>query len=131
MKVLFDHNLSPRIARCLQALMGADHEIVALRDKFKPSTKDIEIINALSAQGGWIFISGDRRITRNKAEKHAFQSSKIIGMFLSSGLYKSPTLKQVERLIVLWPAIEIIANNVSAGSMFELPMKTTKLSSIK
>ncbi|KSV87127.1 hypothetical protein N181_19565 [Sinorhizobium fredii USDA 205] len=34
MKVLFDHNLSPRLARGLQALMGDEHEIVALRDKF-------------------------------------------------------------------------------------------------
>lgn len=131
MKVLFDHNLSPRIARALQALMGGEHEIVALKDKFAPNIKDVELISELSSEGGWVFVSGDRRITRNRAEKSAFQSSKIIGMFLSSGLYKSTVLKQAERLIVLWPTIETVSKNVSGGSMFELPMKSTKLSPLK
>ena len=43
MKLLVDHNLSPRIARCLQALFE-EHEIVALRDKFPPNTDDADWI---------------------------------------------------------------------------------------
>lgn len=131
MKVLFDHNLSPRIARALQALMGDGYEIVALKDKFPANIKDVDLIAALSGEGGWVLISGDRRITRNRAEKTAFQSSKIIGMFLSPGLYKSPVMKQAERLIALWPTIETVSKNVSGGSMFELPVKSNKLSSLK
>lgn len=111
--------------------MGDDHEIVALRDKFPPNIKDVDLIAELSKQGGWIFISGDRRITRNRAEKAAFQSSKLVGMFLSQGLYKSSVLKQAERLIALWPAIGTVAGNVSGGAMFELPMKSSKLSPLK
>ncbi|MFN4167399.1 MAG: hypothetical protein ACK4HD_03770 [Pannonibacter phragmitetus] len=129
--MLFDHNLSPRIPRALQALMGDGIEIIALKEKFNPSIKDIDLITALNREGGWVLISGDRRITRNKTEKSAFQSSKIIGMFLSSGLYKSPVLKQAERLIALWPAIESIAANVAPGSMFELPLKSLKPSSLR
>ncbi|KSV87126.1 hypothetical protein N181_19560 [Sinorhizobium fredii USDA 205] len=91
----------------------------------------MDLIGELSKQGGWVFISGDRRITRNRAEKQAFQSSKIVGMFLSAGLYKSTVLKQAERLIALWPVIETVAGNVSGGSMFELPMKSSKLSALK
>ena len=131
MKVLFDNNLSPRLARALQALMGEGYEIVALKEKFRADIKDVDLIAELSRQGGWIFISGDRRITRNRAEKMAFQSSKIIGMFLSSGLYKSPVMKQAERLIALWPTIETVSRNVSGGAMFELPMKSTKLAPLK
>jgi hypothetical protein len=130
-KVLFDNNLSPRLARCLQALMGDEHEIVALRDRFPMNTKDIDLIAELSRQGGWIMISGDRRITRNKAERQAFQNSRIIGMFLSPGLYKAPILKQAERLIALWPSIEKVAAGVTGGSMFELPMTSLKISSLK
>lgn len=111
--------------------MGNEHEIVALKDKFSPSIKDVDLIEALSREGGWILVSGDRRITRNRAEKNAFQSSKIIGMFLSPGLYKSPVMKQAERLIALWPTIETVSRNVSGGSMFELPMKSTKISPLK
>ncbi|WP_077067065.1 PIN-like domain-containing protein [Pseudorhizobium marinum] len=131
MKVLFDHNLSPRIARAIQALTVSEHEVVALKDRFPVNIKDVDLIAELSRQGGWILISGDRRITRNRAEKAAFQSSKIIGMFLSSGLYKAPVMKQAERLISLWPTIETVSKNVSGGSMFELPMKSSKLSPLK
>ena len=93
--------------------------------------RDIDLIAELSRQGGWIMISGDRRITRNKAEKQAFQNSRIIGMFLSPGLYKAPVLKQAERLIALWPSIEKVAGSVTGGSMFELPMTSLKISSLK
>lgn len=111
--------------------MGDGYEIVALKDKFPPDIKDVDLIAELSREGAWVFISGDRRITRNRAEKNAFQSSKIIGMFRSSGLYKAPVMKQAERLIALWPTIETISKNVSGGAMFELPMKSTKLSPLK
>ncbi|WP_075292161.1 DUF5615 family PIN-like protein [Pararhizobium arenae] len=131
MKVLFDHNLSPRLARSLQALFPDEHEIVALKDKFPPTIKDVDLIAELSKQGGWVLISGDRRITRSKAEKRAFHNSKVIGMFLSAGLYKAPVLKQAERLIALWPVIETVAGSVSGGAMFELPMKSTKLGPLK
>ncbi|MEK1933949.1 MAG: hypothetical protein AAAC47_30020 [Pararhizobium sp.] len=93
--------------------------------------KDVELIAELSNQGGWIFISDDRRITRNKAEKRAFQNSRIVGMFLSAGLYKAPVLKQAERLIALWSGIETLAGIVTGGSMFELPMKSSKLAAFK
>lgn len=111
--------------------MGEEHEIVALRDRFPTNTKDIDLIAELSRQGGWVMISGDRAITRNKAEKHALRNSRIIGMFLSPGLYKAPVLKQAERLIALWPSIENVAGSVTGGSMFELPMTSLKISPLK
>jgi hypothetical protein len=130
-KAIFDHNLSPRLARALQALVGDGHTIIALKDKFPPDIKDVDLIGQLSADGTWVFISGDRRITRNKAERTVFRASKLIGMFLSKGLYKSPVLRQAERLISLWTTIETVASKVSGGSMFELPMKSQKLNPIK
>jgi predicted nuclease of predicted toxin-antitoxin system len=130
-KAIFDHNLSPRLARSLQALMGDRYEIVALRDKYPVDIKDIDLINRLSLEGTWVFVSGDRRITRNKAEKAVFRSSKLIGMFLSSGLYKAPVRKQAERLIGLWETIETVSKSVSGGAMFEIPMKSQKLGTIR
>lgn len=52
-------------------------------------------------------------------------------MFLSAGLYKAPVLKQAERLIALWSGIETVAGIVTGGSMFELPMKSSKLAAFK
>ncbi|MBE7157363.1 MAG: hypothetical protein INR62_02805 [Rhodospirillales bacterium] len=131
MKVIFDHNLSPALAHALQALFRHEHKIIALRDKFPADISDVDWISALSRDGQWVVISGDRRITRNRAEYTAFRRSRLIGMFLSAGLYKAPVIKQAERLLFLWTTIETVAGTVEGGAMFELPMSSTKLKQIK
>ena len=70
MKVFFDHNLSFTLARALQGLFNDEHEVVALIDKFPRDISDADWIRNLSNEGHWIVISGDRRITRNHAERH-------------------------------------------------------------
>lgn len=130
MKVLIDENLPPALARALNALFADDHEVKHLREFFGPGVKDSEWIPTLSREGRWVVISGDRRITRNKAEYHAFRNSRLIGFFLSAGLYKAPLVKQAERILALWPGIEKLAATVQGGAMFELPMKSTRISQL-
>ncbi|MGE0008613.1 MAG: hypothetical protein AB7S92_23920 [Parvibaculaceae bacterium] len=131
MKVIFDHNLSPRLARALHAFFSGEHEIISLRDRFDSSIKDVDLIRALSSEGNWVFVSGDRRITRNKAEREAFRNSRLIGLFMSSGLYKAREIKKLERLLALWETIEKAVSIVQPGAMFELPMKAVQLKQIK
>ncbi|UCI33221.1 hypothetical protein [Mesorhizobium sp. B4-1-4] len=131
MKVLVDENLSPALAHSLNALFVGEHEIVHIREKFGPGVKDIEWISHLSTQGRWVVISGDRRITRNKVEYAAFRSSRLVGFFLSKGLYKAPVTKQMERLLALWSTIEKQSEIVAGGAMFELPMKSTRIEQLK
>ena len=59
MNVLFDHNLSFRLAHALAALLSDQHTIVALKDKFPIDIDDVAFIAALSREGHWIVISGD------------------------------------------------------------------------
>ncbi len=125
MKVLFDHNLSFRLARALDAVVGDQHDVKALIDKFKPDVTDIEWISALNSEGHWIVISGDRRITRNRAERSAFQSSRLTGFFMSPGLKKAPVLKQLERLCALWDNIIVLSTAAQPGGLYELPMKSS------
>lgn len=96
MKVLVDENLSPALARALNELFSGDHEVVHIRARFGPGAKDADWIRTLSAEGRWIVISGNRRITRNRTEYIAFRSSRLVGFFLSKGLYKAPVAKQME-----------------------------------
>ncbi len=86
MKVVLDENLAPALARALNALFKGEHTVVHLRDKFGPSVTDQAWIEALSREGQWLVISGDRRITRNRAEYQAFRNSRLTGFFLSKGL---------------------------------------------
>jgi PIN like domain len=115
--------MPPVLARSLDTLFKGEHEVVALRDKFGQGVTDVEWITSLSHEGRWIIISGDRRITRNKAEYNAFRASRLIGFFLSASVYKSPVNKQAARLLILWDDICVVANRVQGGAMFEIPAK--------
>jgi hypothetical protein len=57
-------------------------------------TSAIDWIADLSKEGQWVVISGDRRITRNRAEYQAFRNSNLIGLFLSEGMYKAPVINK-------------------------------------
>ena len=127
MKILIDEHLPPPLARSLNALFDGQHEIQHLRERFGPGVEDIQWINTLSREGRWIVISADRRIARNRAEYLAFRNSRLVGFFMSKGLYKSPLLKKAERLLALWEGIIGLAERVDGGAMFELPMTSTRI----
>lgn len=130
MKVIVDENLPPALARALNEILSPDHTVQHVRDRFPAGTTDREWIETLSAEGRWVVISGDRRITRSPAERHVFRRSRLVGFFLSKGLNKARTIKQMERLLALWDTIETQASIVEGGAMFELPMSSTRLKPI-
>ena len=130
MKVIVDENLSPALARALQALFAEQHEITHIRTRFGPGVTDLQWISTLSREGRWVVLSGDRRIRRNKAEFSAFRASRLIGFFLSAGLTKAPLVKQAERILALWSGIETFAERAQPGSMFELPMTSTRIGTL-
>jgi hypothetical protein len=121
-KVLVDENLPPALARALDALFRGEHQVVHLRDKFGPGVTDQQWIDTLNREGRWVLISGDRRITRNHAEYSAFRNSRLIGFFLSRGLYKAKVVKQMERILAMWENINTLSDTVEGGAMFELPI---------
>lgn len=123
MKILIDENLPPALARALNALFDGDHEIAHLREKFGPGVKDIQWIGDLSREGRWIVIPADRRITRNKAEYATFQNSRLIGFFMAPGVDKSPLVRKMARLLLLWDNIVDLAARMEGGAMFELPLE--------
>ena len=77
----------------------AERELASIPDRIRPPP-DTVWIDALSREGRWVIISGDRRITRNRAEYAAFRSSRLVGFFLFRGLYKAPVAKQTDRHLV-------------------------------
>ncbi|MCE2738237.1 MAG: hypothetical protein LW703_07700 [Rhodobacter sp.] len=127
---MVDENLPPAMAKALSALFVGKHEVIHLKQKFGSAVKDTEWISSLSADGRWVIISGDRRITKNKAEQQAFKGSKLVGFFLAPGLQKAKLTKQMERLMALWETIEKQAEIVGGGAMFEIPMKSSRLNQI-
>lgn len=131
MKVMVDENLPPALANALAVLFVGTHDVHHIRSYFGTGVKDVEWITQLSREGRWAVISGDRRITRVRAEYQAFRNSRLVGFFLSKGLYKAPLVKQMERLLVLWPHLEQSVAIVDGGAMFELQMSSNRLRQIK
>ncbi len=131
MKIVIDENLSKALARALQALFVEEHQIIHLREKFGPKVTDSTWIRALGDEGRWIVISADRRITRNKAEYNAFRSSRLIGFFLSAGLYKASLVKQTERILALWENIIVLSAQMEGGAMFELPTRSSRIRQLR
>ena len=130
MKVVVDENLPPALARALHALFNGEHDVIHIRDRYGPGVTDLQWIPELSSEGSWVVISGDRRIGRNKAELNAFRSSRLIGFFLAAGLQKAPLVKQAERILALWEGIEVLAARTKPGSMFILPMTSTRIGTL-
>lgn len=128
--MIVDENLPPAMAKALAALFVGQHEIVHLRERFGSGVTDVEWIEALNREGGWVVLSADRRISRNKMEQRVFRSSRLIAFIFAPGLQKAPILKKMERLMGIWETIEKQVELVSGGSMFEIQMKGVKLRAI-
>ncbi len=103
MKLLLDHNLSPRIAKALDALFGPKHHIVALRDKFDPDADDADWIGTLDQEGGWGVLTRDLRIRTKPHEREAMDRSRIVFFFLDGGWKKFGVEETTARLIRLIP----------------------------
>jgi len=75
--------------------------------------------------------SGDRRITRNRAEYHTFRNSNLIGLFLSVVCTKRLSPSQMERILALWENIETVCQNRAGRRRVRASTKSTKLRQLK
>jgi hypothetical protein len=103
LKLLLDHNLSPRIARCLQALFIDDHKIFSLREKFPENALDVEWIAAISAEGDWAVLTKDLHIRTRPHERAALDRSRVVYFFLAGSWRKYKVEETAARLIRLIP----------------------------
>jgi hypothetical protein len=124
-KILADNNISPKVARALNALVEDYHGslVIALRDKFPANTSDIAWITALGREGGWSVISADLHIHRNKVERAAWMQTDLIGYFLEPSLAALRPPEQAARLIMRLEAIEAQNRIVRGPAMFSIPMR--------
>ena len=119
-ELLLDHNLSPKLARALQALFD-DHEVVALRDRFNERVSDEEWIAALDGEGGWAVLTKDLRIRTRPHERAAMDRSRIVYFFLAGSWKKMSVEETAARPIRLFPKMAAQAELADRGR-FELPI---------
>jgi hypothetical protein len=122
LRVLLDNNLSPRLARSLDALLEPEDEVVHLIDRFPRDTEDRLWIGRLAEEGGWVVISADQRIYRNPLEREAWRRSRLIAFFLAPQWARANNIEKAWRLLRWWPRIREQVAIVAAPAAFELPL---------
>lgn len=127
-RVLFDHNMPPRIARALHELIKCDgHESFALRDIFPTSISDIDYFNSLNKD--WVVISKDLQNSRKKAERTAILSNNIVAFYLSPGLQRRKVGEQTAAIMWHWDKILVQRQSVLNG-LFQLPENKSRFKSL-
>jgi hypothetical protein len=102
LKLLLDHSLSPRIARALAALFD-QHEIVALRERFREGAPDAEWISSLDRGGGWAVLTTDLRLRNRPEERAVLDRTAILFFFLTAAWRRFSVTETAARLILLMP----------------------------
>lgn len=131
MNVLFDNCTSPVLASTLHGfIQHYDHaayhigSVVGLPDG--RNSKDLEWIDFLRRSNDeWIFVSGDGRIVRNRAELTALRSAGLHGFVLAPAYQKTPLNQIASLLIWRWPEIVQITKLIQPPSVHEIPIKKT------
>ncbi|MGV6848405.1 MAG: PIN-like domain-containing protein [Marinibacterium sp.] len=127
-KVLFDHNMPPCLARGVHEIILIDgHEAFALRDKFQPNISDIDYFNELGRD--WIVISKDLQNSRKKAERAAILRKGVVAFYLSPALQKKKINEQAGAIFWHWDKMLMQRENVENG-LFQLPENKSRFRSL-
>jgi PIN like domain len=121
LKLLLDHNLSPRISRALAALFSPPHQIVSLRDKFPVDIDDVDWIKSLDNEGGWSVLTKDLRIRTKPHERAAMDNSRILFFFINGAWKKYGVEESTARLILLVPKMASLLELQDRGRL-DLPI---------
>jgi hypothetical protein len=74
-EIFLDNNLSPKVARALNALLEPEHSAHHLKDLYPAGTLDEVWMRDLGNQTGWVILSGDSAISRNPHEVRAWKEA--------------------------------------------------------
>lgn len=125
-----DENLPPSLARGLNALFAGEHEVVALRDRYKRAgVTDEEWITDLGAEGGWSVLSGDIRIAKKKPSRALVLQANLVGFFPTKGVLDMPLNRQAARILLVWPQMVQLVG-LSGRGVYEIGPTGSKLRQI-
>jgi hypothetical protein len=124
-KVYFDRTQSPRLARIAsEVLAHLGHGCDWSRNRYpERDPGDVQWMADLAAEGGWVVVTGDERITRNPAERAVWRDSGLTTFFLLPGWMQAPLEDQAWRLIRWLSRLVEVAAAERAGTGLAVPLK--------
>ena len=126
MKIFFDNCTSPVLASTLHGFAAsANHTAIHIKDPAcGRRATDVEWIAMLASDTThrWVVVTGDIRLSKNKAERAAFRSAGLFGFVLGSAYHKTPLNQVASFLLWRWPEMVQIVGLVGGAALYELPM---------
>ena len=111
------------MARAMRELAHAQScDVIHLSDRFPRDVPDSEWIRAIRDEG-WVIVSGDTRISRNKVERAVWHESGLTAFFLDDGWSSKKFWVQAAELVRWWPIIVDTARSCRVGCGFLLKFK--------
>lgn len=124
MKFLFDNNLSPHLAHGMAEFSKTDPRVdlvVALRDRFRPSTPDEVWLPELAGESGWAIVSIDQ-FKKTIAERELVRKHGLTVFVLDRQWSSKPFWEMSARFVEWWPTILSVAELTSKAA-FRVPFK--------
>lgn len=118
MRLFFDNNLSPKLARGLHKLVEPEHEVVHLKERFAANTPDEVWMRTLGSEPDWIIVSGDLQVRRNPHEIRAWQEAGHTTFFLKKGWIDLSFWEQAWKFAKVFPDLLATAQWARKGSAF-------------
>ena len=106
MKFHVDNNLPPALARPLDELSSNSEipveKVIALRERFAPSTADEIWLAELAAEGEWNIVSGDN-VRKSTAERELMRRAGFNVFVLQKSWSSQKFWQKSAQLLLCWP----------------------------
>jgi len=130
MKFILDENISPNLAKMLDAFDPVN-EVVHILEYLAPGTADVDLIGELST---WdpkpVLISGDGRILKNKVELSALKSADLTFFVLAKGWNNLSWEDWGWKSVRAWPKLALEAQKIRHPTVYEVSPGTLKIKRI-
>ena len=123
MRFFLDNNLSPKVARALNALLEPEHSAHHLKELYSPNTPDEVWMTDLCNQSGWVILSGDSAISRNAHEVRAWKEAGHPIFFLKPAWTHLQRWEAASKLFHRFPEILKLSQKAKPGDGFFVPLK--------
>lgn len=132
MKFFVDNCLPPKMARALNEISQPNNSFVHIKDhpSISQHSTDLDWINLLSREGGWIIITKDNHIMKRPVEKEAFKAAKLTGFFLDNSWSHLDFFELLSKLSSRMPRILELATKNPSGKCFRIRVKSSKIEEI-
>ncbi len=124
MRFFFDRCAPIAIAQMVRAIEGTAHVVCHLDEdgRFTATTTDADWMKVLRGDSapGWIVISGDGRILKNKAERAVLDEGGLRFFCLDKPWPNTPIYEYAWKFMKVWPRILQMASKQNSGRIFKV-----------